>query len=349
MADSNQPTNPPGESREPDSQPANPLGPEISGLSTETTSRDTNSSHPKPDSSFPTTDTSLPPIDTTLPPIDSSIPQFDGPSLPAIDTSLPPIDTTLPATDTSLPALAGHSSAADAGPANTGNDHLGTTTHFPPESNNNVAEQHGVHGTAPPARPSSNGMYHQPQQHPPPPQQHPQPPPFHQQSSGMSHNAQQSSTPMNAGSMQPAGHHPHEQQIPQAPIGSPLPTSLPPMPQMVQYMGYSPNVPQMGVNSNAPMRYQMQGDANRMLSGGRHKKEVKRRTKTGCLTCRKRRIKVRICCIEREMVLGVDGVVQRARAGTAKSRFGSHQNPAIRVGRSSTNSFFHHNTIYALF
>jgi hypothetical protein len=30
-----------------------------------------------------------------------------------------------------------------------------------------------------------------------------------------------------------------------------------------------------------------------MLSGGRQKKEVKRRTKTGCMTCRKRRIKVR--------------------------------------------------------
>jgi white-opaque regulator 2 len=30
-----------------------------------------------------------------------------------------------------------------------------------------------------------------------------------------------------------------------------------------------------------------------MISGGRHKKEIKRRTKTGCLTCRKRRIKVR--------------------------------------------------------
>lgn len=41
------------------------------------------------------------------------------------------------------------------------------------------------------------------------------------------------------------------------------------------------------------MHYQLQGDANKMLSASRHKKEVKRRTKTGCLTCRKRRIKVR--------------------------------------------------------
>jgi hypothetical protein len=49
----------------------------------------------------------------------------------------------------------------------------------------------------------------------------------------------------------------------------------------------------MGTPSNAQMRYQMPGDPSKMLPGGRHKKEVKRRTKTGCLTCRKRRIKVR--------------------------------------------------------
>jgi hypothetical protein len=40
-----------------------------------------------------------------------------------------------------------------------------------------------------------------------------------------------------------------------------------------------------------PIPAQGGGDA-RMLSGGRHKKEIKRRTKSGCLTCRKRRIKV---------------------------------------------------------
>lgn len=46
---------------------------------------------------------------------------------------------------------------------------------------------------------------------------------------------------------------------------------------------------------NGVMRYalppQNPMDA-RPMSGGRHKKEIKRRTKTGCLTCRKRRIKV---------------------------------------------------------
>lgn len=33
-------------------------------------------------------------------------------------------------------------------------------------------------------------------------------------------------------------------------------------------------------------------EAHHLTSGGRQKKEVKRRAKTGCLTCRKRRIKV---------------------------------------------------------
>ncbi|KAL2067064.1 hypothetical protein VTL71DRAFT_1488 [Oculimacula yallundae] len=40
------------------------------------------------------------------------------------------------------------------------------------------------------------------------------------------------------------------------------------------------------------MRYALPVSADsRIMSGGRHKKEIKRRTKTGCLTCRKRRIK----------------------------------------------------------
>jgi hypothetical protein len=52
------------------------------------------------------------------------------------------------------------------------------------------------------------------------------------------------------------------------------------------------NMANMGQQFNQ-MRYQLPPQADqRVLSGGRHKKEIKRRTKTGCLTCRKRRIKV---------------------------------------------------------
>lgn len=74
-------------------------------------------------------------------------------------------------------------------------------------------------------------------------------------------------------------------QTTQAPIGSPLPSGMPPM---GAYMHPYPGM-QMG---SPQMRYQLPGDHSKMLSGSRHKKEVKRRTKTGCLTCRKRRIKV---------------------------------------------------------
>lgn len=49
----------------------------------------------------------------------------------------------------------------------------------------------------------------------------------------------------------------------------------------------------------------------RSMSGGRHKKEIKRRTKTGCLTCRKRRIKVSEYC--------VDIVVAKSRQKTRSS------------------------------
>ncbi len=54
------------------------------------------------------------------------------------------------------------------------------------------------------------------------------------------------------------------------------------------------NMANMGSAPFNAMRYPLppNGGDQRVLSGGRHKKEIKRRTKTGCLTCRKRRIKV---------------------------------------------------------
>jgi hypothetical protein len=83
----------------------------------------------------------------------------------------------------------------------------------------------------------------------------------------------------------------------QQPMGSPLPPPQHGMPQYYGHPGHAQhgqpmNMGNMGPQFNA-MRYQLppQGD-QRVLSGGRHKKEIKRRTKTGCLTCRKRRIKV---------------------------------------------------------
>jgi hypothetical protein len=90
---------------------------------------------------------------------------------------------------------------------------------------------------------------------------------------------------------------PGQQQPGQAPMGSPLP---PPQHGMPQYFAH-PGQPQHGQAMNMGsqhlgMRYQLppQAGEQRILSGGRHKKEIKRRTKTGCLTCRKRRIKVSV-------------------------------------------------------
>lgn len=91
-----------------------------------------------------------------------------------------------------------------------------------------------------------------------------------------------------------------QQAVPQPQTGSPLPPSVTPMstyyPPTGQPMPYAGQ--QMNVTSspqNVTMRYALPQQGvlgERIMSGGRHKKEIKRRTKTGCLTCRKRRIKV---------------------------------------------------------
>lgn len=74
-------------------------------------------------------------------------------------------------------------------------------------------------------------------------------------------------------------------QVTQDSSGAPLPPGIAPM------GAYMHPYPGMSMTSSQ-MRYQLSSDPSKLLSSGRHKKEVKRRTKTGCLTCRKRRIKV---------------------------------------------------------
>ncbi|KAF7589674.1 hypothetical protein BBP40_003966 [Aspergillus hancockii] len=286
-------------------------------------------------------DSSMTSVDSTLPPLDPSIP-----SLPPIDTSLPPIDTTLPATD----GTDTHFSFADLKDDSTelhGSEH---PTHYSATPGSNIGEQpgpspgpnsswqsspNGTHSQQPNQQPQNHSgqpqpqlQYHQQQQqqqqHPPsqqyqtPQQQQgqvqsqPQSQQYQQQNPDMYHNHQAVSAPMSASSMQTMDHHGQQSHVPQAPIGSPMP----PMASVGQYMtGYPSNVGQMGMNSNAQMRYQLPGDPNKMLSGGRHKKEVKRRTKTGCLTCRKRRIKCdeghpvcRNCVKSKRECLGYDPV-----------------------------------------
>ena len=79
-------------------------------------------------------------------------------------------------------------------------------------------------------------------------------------------------------------------QHPQSQQGQAPPMSAMP-PNMSQYYGGQGQYPQPTSDPSAPVRYPIPPDG-RQMSGGRHKKEIKRRTKTGCLTCRKRRIKV---------------------------------------------------------
>lgn len=328
MADPAQSTKPQGESANPDAQSTSHPVPEGSGRASEATSQDSSSSLPPVDPALSAADSSLPPVDPSLPSVGTSISPVE-PSLSAIDTSLSPLDTTLPATEAKNPA-----GAAKSGNPNGARAENTATAAL--DSDNDATRQLGHHTPAAPGQ-SPNGMYRQPQQqHSPPAPQQSQ---FHHQSPGMSHNSQARASPMNAGSIQPGGHV-QEQYIPQAPIGSPLPTSMPPM---GQYMaGYPTNMLQMGLNSNAQMRYQMPGDANRMLSGGRHKKEVKRRTKTGCLTCRKRRIKV---CI----MLRCVGVPGRQPTSAGLARFASHQNPRHSSLRPCRSLLFLHNATFSLF
>ena len=74
--------------------------------------------------------------------------------------------------------------------------------------------------------------------------------------------------------------------------------TIPHQPEYVQqraiYPGMQVASPYQLVSSRIPLPSTT--DPNLIVAPARHKtKEVKRRTKTGCLTCRKRRIKVREC------------------------------------------------------
>ncbi|KZF26403.1 hypothetical protein L228DRAFT_242866 [Xylona heveae TC161] len=80
----------------------------------------------------------------------------------------------------------------------------------------------------------------------------------------------------------------------QAPMGSPLPPPVAPMGVYYpppQPHAYPPPGQHPGMAMSPHSRYPIPAPDGRIMSGGRHKKEIKRRTKTGCLTCRKRRIK----------------------------------------------------------
>ncbi|PYI18634.1 hypothetical protein BO99DRAFT_334874 [Aspergillus violaceofuscus CBS 115571] len=304
-----------------------------------------------------TTIPSLPPIDTSLPPLDTTLPATDGlhteepdfsfPELKQSDTDGHGVDHSHPpgTNGFDFPDHTPHSSTAAPSyhapvndthsqqPAQQEHSHLSHHTHQhqqsphpgqPSQPQNHYEHQysHNQHHPQQQHTPSQHGSPTQHQQGPgqsTPTQPHQQQQQYQQhQSSDMYHSHQSMSAP----SMQTMDHHSMQgqhSQMPQAPIGSPMPSNMPPMTSVGQYMtGYPTNVGHMGMNANSQMRYQLSGDANKMLSGGRHKKEVKRRTKTGCLTCRKRRIKCdeghpvcRNCVKSKRECLGYDPVFKQ--------------------------------------
>ncbi|KAJ6017395.1 transcriptional regulator family: Fungal Specific TF [Penicillium sp. IBT 35674x] len=291
-----------------------------------------NESTPVPHTVPPSIESTLPPIDHSLPAMDTSqslmdagLTSFDSAfqsvgsgaehdlTLPAIDTNMPTFDSALPAIGTDIPTM--------------DDDHTFPDDHFNTHDSHSGSVEPGasgpgsMNGSTPYDAPNgyqyghNSGTPQQPDGHHPPPQAHsqhqfqaqPQPQQNyqHQGSDMYSGFSSVNSNPGNNGQGQPG-------QMPQAPIGSPMP----PMSSMGQYMtGYPSNVSQQGMNPNMQMRYPLAGDSNNSLSGGRHKKEVKRRTKTGCLTCRKRRIKCdeghpvcRNCVKSKRECLGYDPV-----------------------------------------
>ncbi|KAF6236697.1 hypothetical protein HO173_004988 [Letharia columbiana] len=113
---------------------------------------------------------------------------------------------------------------------------------------------------------------------------------------------------------------PQHQQSQQGGQPSPMGSAMPP--NMGQYYGQGQYPPPTS-DPNAPVRYPIPPDG-RQMSGGRHKKEIKRRTKTGCLTCRKRRIKCdethpacRNCQKSKRDCLGYDPIFKSQPGPTA--------------------------------
>ncbi|RKF54941.1 putative protein/C6 finger domain protein [Golovinomyces cichoracearum] len=83
-----------------------------------------------------------------------------------------------------------------------------------------------------------------------------------------------------------------------------------------------PNVTTIPNGQN--INFALPATESRQVGGGRHKKEIKRRTKTGCLTCRKRRIKCdeqhpacRNCQKSKRECLGYDPIFKQQPGPTA--------------------------------
>ena len=138
----------------------------------------------------------------------------------------------------------------------------------------------------------------------PPPQQHQQQQPYSSSSASEASRAHLHAQAHPAPTLPPIQHfeqHSMQSQQAQYPQAQPGPQNGAPMqyaPPQYQYQNGAMPPAQMPPNvasgPNGQMRFALPQQPLPQMSGGRHKKEIKRRTKTGCLTCRKRRIKVSV-------------------------------------------------------
>ncbi|KAI4214602.1 MAG: hypothetical protein LQ351_003019 [Letrouitia transgressa] len=156
------------------------------------------------------------------------------------------------------------------------------------------------------------------------------------------------------GQQQQAAPSQHQPQGTQPSISAALP------PPMSQYYQNQSLPPQQHINvtsdPNQPMRYPIPipPTENRVMSGGRHKKEIKRRTKTGCLTCRRRRIKCdeghpscRNCQKSKRECLGYDPIF-KAQPGPTAIQPAPTAAPAMQTTPASSSPFSAAQQGYAL-
>ena len=234
--------------------------------------------HPMTEATAPTVEAPLSPGVSSAPAADSIQPSVVAPftavnaPLPSIDSTLPDIDKSIPTFDGPLPLSDSTAPISDPLPiedpfSDTQNtEALGDHSVTAPLPVDNLPGDHTASQAPDPSVLSSANGTHNSTGNPA------------QVNNGESFTPV-TSAPSNTPSKQTTDSTPAQTQFPQVPIGSPMQSVSSTSPSTQAYSGQ--------------LQYQLAGEPNHVLSSGsKHRKEVKRRTKTGCLTCRRRRIKV---------------------------------------------------------
>ncbi|KAK1574517.1 uncharacterized protein LY79DRAFT_593220 [Colletotrichum navitas] len=282
---------------------------DVVAASTEPLTTSTNSVHP------PTTSTSPPPP----PPSVSAPASVPTPSpAPAPAPAPVPLSATTPTsslTSTSIPtSTSTRTSSAEISSNATANASVPATTPAPPTGSETEPALAAPFADPIPAPPQQNDQqnsdarasssptmshHHQPQRGYPSPNNFPSPGALAPNQYSYHPQQSQASDPYRANSGPPVPSLPSMKSLDHHyQHGAPAPQTMPMQMQMAPNQGMQYYLPP-GVQGNPYMtqdlnhlRYQIPHHDPRLMRGpGGPKKEIKRRTKTGCLTCRKRRIK----------------------------------------------------------